>query len=88
MEDRIHEIIAELDYAMGYTITYIDLNGQEKCYDLWFDKEDTFYCLQTIYLLDGKPEEIGETHNYTKSEITRKLHELSAYDQFHVHEWD
>jgi len=41
-----------------------------------------------IYLLDGKPEEIGETIGYTKSEITRKLLEISEYDEFHVREWD
>lgn len=62
--------------------------GKEGCYDLWLDKEDTLYCLQTIYLLDGKPEEVGESIGYTKSEITNKLVELSSYNQFAVREWD
>ncbi|MBO2945629.1 hypothetical protein JJQ72_16745 [Paenibacillus sp. F411] len=88
MEDKEHKIIAELDYGSVYTITYIDSNGEEKCYDLWLDKENTIYRLQTIYLFDGKPVEIGETVGYNKSEITRKLFELSAYDQFDVREWD
>ncbi|MDN4076369.1 hypothetical protein QYF52_00365 [Paenibacillus polymyxa] len=88
MDDKIHKIITELDYGSAYTITYTDSDGEEKCYDLWLDKENTIYRLQNIYLLDGKPEEIGETFGYNKSEITRKLFELSAYDQFDVREWD
>lgn len=44
------------------------------------------YRLQTIYLLNGKPEEVGETVGYSKSEITRKMIELSTNDQFHVNE--
>ncbi|MGN8230849.1 hypothetical protein [Paenibacillus polymyxa] len=84
MEDKVHKIIAEIDYGSAYTITYTDPDGEERCYDLWLDKEDTIYRLQTIYLLNGKAEEIGETVGYNKSEITKKLIELSAFDQFHV----
>lgn len=88
MEDKIRKILAELSYGMAYTITYIDPNGQAKWYELWFDEDGTLYCLQTIYLLDGKPEEIGETVGYTTSEIKRKLLEMSEYDQFNIREWD
>ncbi|MBP1153948.1 MULTISPECIES: hypothetical protein [unclassified Paenibacillus] len=88
MEDKVHKIIAELDDGSAFTITYTDPDGEERCYDLWLDKEDTIYRLQTIYLLDGKPEEVGETFGYSKLEITRKLVELSAFSQFHVREWD
>lgn len=88
MNDRIHKIICELDYNAAYTITYTDNDGNEGCYDLWLDKEDTLYCLQTIYVLNGKTVEIGETIGYTKYEITRKLIELSLLDQFTVREWD
>lgn len=35
MDDKIHKIIAELDYGSAYTITYTDSDGKEKCYDLW-----------------------------------------------------
>lgn len=88
MNEKIRRIFAELDYGMAYTITYTDPDGHAKWYELWLDKEDTLYCLQKIFLLDGKPEEIGETVGYTKSEITRKLLEFYEYDQFHIREWD
>lgn len=88
MKDKVHKIIAELDYDSAYTIFYIDPDGEERCYDLWLDKEVTIYRLQTIYLLDGKAEVIGETFGYNKSEITKKLIELSTCDQLHVREID
>lgn len=45
MEDKVHKIIAELDYGSAYIITYTDPDGEERCYDLWLDKED----LYTVY---------------------------------------
>lgn len=48
MEDKVHKIIAELDYGSAYIITCNDPDGEERCYDLWLDKEDTIYRLQTI----------------------------------------
>lgn len=48
MEDKVHKIIAELDYGSAFIITYTDPDGEERCYDLWLDKEDTIYRLQTI----------------------------------------
>ncbi|WCF07732.1 hypothetical protein NDS46_26100 [Paenibacillus thiaminolyticus] len=86
--DPIHKIIAELDYGTGYTITCVDSDGQEECYDLWLDKGDTAYCLQTIFMLNGVPDEVGETVRHNKSEITRKLIELSSNDQFFIREMD
>jgi len=88
MDDKILKIISELDYGSAYTITYTDHDGQENCYDLWLDKVNTIYCLQNIYLLDGKADEVGETVGYSKTELTRKLLEMSANDQFHVREID
>lgn len=87
MGEKIRRTIAELDYGIAYTITYIDPDGHAKWYELWLDKEYTLYCLQTIFLLDGKPDEVGDTAGYTKSEIMRKLLEISEYNQFHIREW-
>ncbi|MEK5357903.1 hypothetical protein [Paenibacillus sp. FSL L8-0709] len=84
--DNIEKIFTELYYGAGYTITCVDSDGQEECYDLWFEKEDTVYCLQTIYILDGVPVEVGDTIRYSKSEITKKLIEVSSKDQFIISE--
>ncbi len=86
--DRIQKIVSELDYGTGYTITCLDHDGQEECYNLWLDKEDTAYCLQTIFMLNGVNDEVGETVRYSKSEIIRKLNELSSRDQFSIREID
>lgn len=61
---RYIKIIAELDYGSAYIITHTDPDGEERCYDLWLDKEDTIHRLQTIYLLDSKPKEVGQTVGY------------------------
>ncbi|MEK4286646.1 hypothetical protein [Paenibacillus sp. FSL P4-0502] len=84
--DNIEKIIAELYYGAGYTITCVDNDGQEECYDLWFEKEDTVYCLQTIYFLNGVPDEVGETVKYNKSELIKKIIDLSSKDQFIISE--
>ncbi|GIP52947.1 hypothetical protein [Paenibacillus vini] len=83
----IQKIITNLDYDSAYTITFGSIDNQ-KCYDLWLDKEDTSYCLQEIYMLDGIPDEVGDTITYSRSEIARKLTEFSSQEQFHIREVD
>lgn len=62
----IQKIITNLDYDNAYTITFGSIDNQ-KCYDLWLDKEDTSYCLQEIFMLIGVPDEVGSTKRYSNS---------------------
>ncbi|WP_162248954.1 hypothetical protein [Paenibacillus sp. Root52] len=80
-EDKIHSIITELDMVLLTPLPIPTQTGRkEKCFDLWLDKGETIYRLQSIYLLDGKAEEFGQTVGYSKTEITRTMIALSAYD--------
>lgn len=88
MEEKILKIMNELEYGVAYIITFLDEEGQDRCYDLWLDREDMMYYLQTIFMLDGKADEVGETIGYSKSEITKKLLELSSYNNFYVREME
>lgn len=83
----IQKIISNLDYDLAYSITFGSIDNQ-KCYDLWLDKEDTSYCLQEIYMSDGVPDEVGSTIRYSSSEIARKLTEFSSQEQFNIREVD
>ncbi|MEI0738835.1 hypothetical protein VQ056_23055 [Paenibacillus sp. JTLBN-2024] len=83
----LQKIIVNLEYGTAYTITFGGIENQ-MCFDLWWDKEDTSYCLQEIYMLNGVPDEVGSTITYSKSEITRKLTEFLSKEQFSIREMD
>lgn len=42
-------------------------------YDLWIDDEVSLYCIQELYVYEGKVEEIGDTMNCAKYELERQL---------------
>jgi hypothetical protein len=86
--DEMRNIITKLDIGYHYTLTFLDRDGEEGCYNLWLDTDVSLYCLQKIYMYNGIPEEIGKTINYNKSEITKILIELSTNEQFNIREWD
>lgn len=83
---EIHKLLLELEFGYTYTITFGETQNRE-CYDLWLDKEDTFYCLQEIHMLDGVPVEVGSMTQCNKTEIVRKLTEFSQQDQYIIREW-
>lgn len=86
--EKLERLLTELEYGLAYTITFVESDGREKCFDLWFEKEDTAYCLQEIYIENGMPEELGEVCRYHKVGIIGKLTEFVENKQFVVREWD
>lgn len=84
--DEMRKTINKLDVGCHYNLTFTDEVGGEECYDLWLDTDVSLYCLQKIFMYNGKPDELGETINYNKSEIIRVLTELSLNDQFKIRE--
>lgn len=88
--EKLERILTELEHGLAYTITFVESDGREKCFDLWFEKEDTTYCLQEIYIYieNGVQEEAGETCKYHKPGILSKLTEFSQCERFVIREWD
>lgn len=86
--EKLERIINELEHGLVFTISFIEAEGHEKCYDLWFVKEDNTYYLQEIYMENGTPDEVGETFSYHKAVIIRKLTEFAECKQFVIREWN
>lgn len=85
--EKLERLLTELEYGLAYTITFVESDGREKCYYLWFEKEDTAYCLQEIHIENGMPEELGEICRYHKVGIIGKLTEFVECERFVVREW-
>ncbi|NBD25625.1 hypothetical protein [Paenibacillus glycinis] len=86
-EQRLTKLIANLEYGSAYTVRYKDTDNEDWCYDVWYEKENTFYCLQQIYMSNGEPEEVGEITRHNSSEILVKLVEMSCLIDFQIKEW-
>lgn len=86
--DIVQKMFSNLDYDATYTITFVESDGEMGCYDLWLDKADTAYCLQTIIMVDGVAEEVGDTTRHNKFDIMKKLTDFSLNEQFSIRECD
>lgn len=53
-------------------------------YDLWIDDELSCYCMQELYVYDGKIEEIGDTVNCVKYELSKRIHDLKKVGSIKV----
>lgn len=82
--EKLERLLTELEYGLAYTITFVESDGRGKCFDLWFEKEDTAYCLQEIYIENGITEELGEIYRYHKAEIIRKLTEFAECEGLEI----
>lgn len=53
-------------------------------YYLWIDDELSCYCMQELYVHDGKIEEIGDTVNCVKSELSKRIKDLQSLGSYKI----
>jgi hypothetical protein len=46
-------------------------------YSIWFDHTVSLYCVQNLYVCDGKIDEVGETITANKQELEQLLTSLA-----------
>lgn len=84
MLDADH-IISMLDGEKYINLSiFNDEDVMIESYDLWIDDELSCYCLQELYVYDGKVEEIGDTVNYVKYELSKRIHDLQQLGSIKV----
>jgi predicted transcriptional regulator len=71
--DQINWAIDQEKYAIINVSIYDNQNVMIDSYDIWLDNDVTLFCLQKLYVHDGRIDEIGETIACNKSELERNL---------------
>lgn len=70
----IDEITEAIDREKYATINVSIYNNQDimiDSYDIWLDHDVTLFCLQKLYVHEGKIDEIGDTITSTNSSLNR-----------------
>ncbi len=76
--DQIIEVIEREKFAIINVSIYNNQNIMADSYDIWFDHEVTLFCMQKLYVYEGKIDEIGDTITCNKAELGRELAALYA----------
>lgn len=71
--DQIIGAIEREKFAIINVSIYNNKNVMVDSYDVWFDHDVTLYCLQKLYVNDGKIDEIGDTISCNIIELEREL---------------
>jgi len=75
--DQIIKAIEREKFAIINVSIYNNQNVMVDSYDIWFDHDVTLFCLQKLYVYEGRIDEIGDKITCNKVELERELLRLS-----------
>lgn len=82
--DQVIKAIEREKFAIINVSIYNNQNVMVDSYDIWFDHDVTLFCLQKLYVHEGRIDEIGNTITCNKANLERELQRISKLGELKV----